>query len=269
MKVRSLILLIGVILGSAHFLSSAVGPPTHFDTPLLQKHLPLPRDPDNPQSKPLLSCYYYPHFMVKQIDLGEEGAEQLSILHISKGEEQPPCRRTNAKDEMVIDSKAWDGYFEGVKGSFVFFNAADGVNGGVGFAIFSGSDGSKIFEDVAKSGMSSIELIPPIAQSDPNNHSDAAIKVRFRRVYQAPCSLRTDERNCWTSIKQITGLSDSAPPNCSAWYEAEEKRLPDGSKEVATDPSVITYEVEILLDSRNTLVRAAPISKPIECYGAD
>jgi hypothetical protein len=269
MRLLKAIVLSGLSLCPALSLASAKDSSSLFDKPIREVRTPLPRDPDNPQSKPMLSCFYYSHFMIKQIDLGEIGAQQISILYIQKGHEQPPCRRPNAKDEKVLDPKAWDGYFKGVKGDVIFLDAADGVNGGQGFAVINVSDGAKVFDDVAKSEMSAIELISPTAQSDPNINPNTAIKLSYTRVYQAPCSLRADEKNCWLTIKQITGLTEQAPPDCAAWYEAEEKRLPDRKRESASDPSVITYDVEVLLDSRNTIVRVTPISKAVECYGAD
>lgn len=269
MRILKIIFVSGLLLGPAFPLASAPVSSPLFDKPLQEKHVPLPKDPDNPQSKPMLSCFYYPHFMVKQVDLGELGAEQLSILPVSKGQAAPPCRRANAKDEMVIDAREWSGYFKGVKNDFVFFDADDGVNDGSGFAVFSGADGGKIFEDIAKSDLRSVALIAPGPQSGPNSDSASAILLRYRRVYEAPCSLRADQKNCWNSIEQVTGLADIAPPNCDAAYQAEEKKSPANARETALDPSVITYEVEVVLDSRDTAMRVTPTSKAVECYPAD
>lgn len=252
MRIPKFIFVGGLLLGPAFALATAPVSTSLFDKPLQEKHVPLPKDPDNPQSRPMLSCFYYPHFMVKQVDLGEEGAEQLSILPLSKGQAEPSCRRANAKDEMVIDSRAWSGYFKGVMGNFVFFDADDGVNGGSGFAVFSGADGGKIFEDIAKSDLRSVALVAPGPQRGPNSNSPSAIQLRYRRVYQAPCSLRAAEQNCWASIRQLTGLTDASPPHCAA-----------------ADPSVLTYDVEAVLDSRDTTVRVTAASKVMECYAAD
>ena len=208
--------------------------------------------------------------MVKQVDLGEEGAEQLSILpQLSKDHGQPPCLRANAKDEVLIDSKTWSGYFEGVKGNFVFFVADDGVEGGLSFAVFSGSYGSKIFEDAAISDGRETAFTEMVAFDDSKAASESAIKFSYRRVYVAQCSLRIDEKNCWSRIKQITGLTETSPPNCSASYATLEKKYPNDVKAFETGASVITYDVEAVLDSRNSAVRITPVSKVIGCYPAD
>ena len=121
-----------------------------FDAPTKSVRLPLPSDPANPQAKAQLSCFYYPHFMVKQVDLGELGAQQLSMVAIASGQKRPGCKRENSPDEKVISSDDWSGYFWGVKGGYVFFSAEDGWNSGMGFAVFTAAETKKIFEDVAK-----------------------------------------------------------------------------------------------------------------------
>ncbi|MGA3080038.1 MAG: hypothetical protein ABSD44_01500 [Terracidiphilus sp.] len=219
----------------------------------------------------MLSCFYYPNFMVKQVDLGEKGAEQLSILpYWVKDNKEPPCIRANAKDEMVIDSRALLGYFEGVKNDFVFLESADGFDGGSFFGVFNAVEDSKIFFDAAKWIKNSAEFTSLVVVNYPksDNDNDSALKLRYRRVYRAPCSLRTHEKNCWSLIRKITGLTESLPPNCSAAYEAMEKEYPEDAKGWKTDTSVITYDVEVVLDS-GTAIRVTPVSKAMECYPAE
>lgn len=271
MPVHRIVILGGVFLGLVVSTAWAGDSPSLFDKPLHETHLLLPRDSNNPHNKPMLSCFYYPNFMVKQIDLGEEGADQLSILHVVKGHAEPPCRRANAKDEMVIDPKTWGGYFEGVKGDFVFFVAEDGFNGGLSFAVYivSDVDCAKIFEDAAISKVRAIAFTTVDLLSDPKNASESTLKLRYRRVYLADCSLRTDEKNCWGRIRPITGLTEVTPPNCSTAYEAGEKRGAESVEDADSDPSVITYVVEVILNQWNPVVRVTPVSKAMECYPAE
>jgi len=125
-------------------------PSVLFDKPVKVVRHALPHDPDNPQAKAELRCSYYPHFMVKEIDLGEPGADQLSILPIAAGKSRD-CKRANASDEIVV--KEWSGYLGGVKGEYIFWDADDGWNGGLGFAVTT-ADGKKLFDDVAKTAAS-------------------------------------------------------------------------------------------------------------------
>lgn len=239
-----------------------------FDKPLHEKRLALPPDPDNPQSKPMLSCFYFPHLMIKQVDLGEKGAEQLSMTFVPKGQPEPACRRGNAKDEKVINSNTWSGYFKGVKGGYVFFDASDGAEGGEGFAIFSSADNDKLFDDLA-SDIHSVELMMPVQDIDQRPWYENPLTLRYQRLYLAPCSLRSDEKKCWSLIQQATGLTEKSPPDCSASYQAIEKQAPpEQLKATMADPSVIRYEVEVVLDDHG-VIRVTPVSKALECYAAE
>ena len=269
MRLLGKIILTGVMLGSVISMAWAGSASPLFDKPLHETHTPLPLDPDNPQSKPMLSCFYYPDFMVKQVDLGEKGAEQLSILPAVKDHAEPPCLRANAKDEMVIDPKVWSGYFEGVKGDFVFFIADDGINNGMGFAVYSSISGKRIFDDVAKFDNGEKIFSALAAQTNPKNNSSTVIKLSYQRVYAAHCSLRANTQNCWKAIQQATSLKNTEPPNCAAAYEAEKKRTPKWANKVDSYESVITYDVEVVLNSKEATVSVLPVSKSMECYLAD
>src|ERR1700680_313976 len=80
-------------------LAALAAPPAQaassmFETPLATKKLTLP--PTNKDgNKTKLTCSYYPHFMVKQVDEGEVGAAQLSIVPVVAGAPKPACQRKN------------------------------------------------------------------------------------------------------------------------------------------------------------------------------
>lgn len=221
-----------------------------YDKPARVQHLPLPADPQNPQAKAVLSCFYFRHFMVKQVDLGELGAEQLSILPIEAGNQAPVCQHDNAADEKVVSPDDWSGYFDGVRGNYVFFSAEDGWNDGLGFAVFTAADAKKVFEDVAKKWRS-ISLTP------------SGIAMRYERVYGAKCSLEADKAGCWRQIEQDTGLGGTAP-DCAAAYEAEKKRTPTMIQAVIDDPTVIDYEAAASIGPGGAKI--APVTgKAIAC----
>jgi len=224
-----------------------------FDKPAKAVKVPLAADPLNPRSKPALSCFYFSNFAVKQIDRGEVGAEQLSIVPLGTG--QPyNCREANAEGEKVVDVKDWSGYFKGVKGSYVFFDADDGQNGGLAFAVFDASDGKKIFEDTTK-GLQAIRLTP------------SGMVLHYSRVYAPGCSLFADAAGCWAKIKQATGLTRPSPPDCAAAYKAEEKRMKGTSHQAASVPSVVDYEAEVVLGAGRSKV--SPAGGQVACRLAD
>jgi hypothetical protein len=263
MLVFTIFLLALLLLGSAcsrQLRKESKDSSLPFDKALDEKHVPLPPNQESSR-KPELSCYYYAGFMVKEVDLGEKGAEQLSIIHMPRGRERPSCQRENVEGEVIIED--WGGYFMGVKGKYVFFDGDDGWNDNSrGFAIFEGPEdwqaGRLLFWDHAE-GDPSVNLI----------HD--GVSLRYKKVYEAPCSLRADLQGCWNTIKQATGLTAKSPPDCSASYEQEEKRMsynPELAKEVAQDPSVVDYEVEVVLAGSQVL-RITPVSEAMTCTAAE
>ena len=198
-----------------------------FEKPASVEKIPLAPDPLNPQFKPMLSCFFFKEFAVKQIDLGEVGAEQLSIVPLPAGTAYK-CQRENIAGEKVADAAGWSGYFKGVKGGYVFFDAADGINGGLGFAVYGASDGKKLFDDVSM-GIHTVKLTP------------SGIAIGYQRGYAAGCSLFADAAGCWAKIKQDTGLAGAAP-DCTAAYKRDQQESKDRAKEIASNPTVIHYE---------------------------
>ncbi len=225
-----------------------------FDKPLRVAHVTLPRDPENPQARPELRCSYFARFMVKEIDLGEPGASQLSILP-AVGTERA-CRKENAADERIVSPDDWTGYFKGAVGDYIFFDAEDGWNGGLGFAVFT-PDAKKLFDDVAKRWIQ-IGHAP----------SGGALLLRFVRVYGAKCSLGNSEaEGCWTKIEKETGL-DAPMPDCRALYRREQRRTPELAKQVLDDPAAVDYGVVTTLTAGSIQIAAlhdpVPTCRPQE-----
>lgn len=221
--------------------------PSHFDEPLTVDNTPLPKDKANPDAQPQVNCYRYTGFMVKEVDLGEKGAASLAIT--------PPdaaCERQAGKNEQVVkDDTA--GYFFGAKGTFAFFQADDGLNGGLPFVVYDTRTMKRLFEDSL--------------QGDDFESLDAdgtTLKITFRRVYSADCSIYKAGGNCAETIKKATGLGDIAKlPDCSEAYDAEKKRTPDYAKEIEDLPSVISYEAELTYDG--SAVSIKPLAGETTC----
>ena len=228
---------------------------TLFDAPTKVVRLPLPRDPDNPGAKARVSCFYFPGFMVKEVDLGEKGAESLSITSAVRRSGQVGCRRETGSGERVIAPGDWSGYFTGAKAGYVFFDADDGWNGGMGFAVFSATDGKKVLDDAAKSSFRSIIATP------------AGLSLTYTRVFPAPCSLRDPGLDCWSRIKKDTGLTGVAP-NCVAAYAREQKRTPAFAQQVLKDPTVIDYDVKAAIQGGARTITPAT-GRAIACRPAD
>ena len=238
---------------------------SQYDKPAEVKHVNLKPDPVNPQAKREVSCFIYPHFVVKQVDFGEVGADRLSIIPASPGA-APVCREAKEQNEYIIPGDSWSGYFDGIRSDYAFFKAADGVNGGLGFMVFRLSERKKLFEDIAEKGIQSIEI------------KDGVLKLRYQRVFAAGCSVVTGGSACRDMVAKEAGIAGASLSSCAAGYRAakeemakmrcdaqpvkdkacfdkELKRMDEQKWDEA--PTVIVYEVEVSLGS------APPAIKPL------
>jgi len=143
--------------------------------------------------------------MVKQIDLSEKGAAQLSILRFSINAKRPACQKKNVSHEMIIDGEGWIGYFKGVKSHYVFFDADDGWNGAVSFVVFDANNGKKVFNDAAVGNIDFME-------------NSTKVRLRYGRAYLAPCSIVAEGKVCWEKVMSATGIRDVRVPDCVAGY---------------------------------------------------
>jgi hypothetical protein len=255
----------------------ASSPAGVFDRPLRTERVALGGGEAGQARKPRLTCYYFPAVRVKEVDLGEVGAAELAILPLRPGMKRIACQRRTAPGEVVIRSDQWSGYFKGVKSGYVFFDAEDGTNGGLGFAVFDGRTGRKLFEDLAVGEIRAAEA------------SGAGIRLRYRRAGVGPCSVPGDGMKCWARIaEQMPGIKDAPAPDCAAGYQkakldmargrceaqggkgedclqAEMKRLDE--QHWNETPSVVAYDVEAQIDPGRQSLRAT--GGALSCWPAD
>lgn len=244
-----------------------------FDPPRTKKTVDLGVSRSSPDRHSKINCYFYATFMVKELDLGEKGAARLAIVPI-KHRVVPPCTRTKSKTEMVVNPDDWSGYFKGVKGDLVFFDADDGSNGGMPFAIYDSHTGKKIFED---SALGSLEFLDAPASQ---------ISFRYKRVLENQCVLPKDPGGCWAQIQKTIGLENATMPDCKKGYEDSAQNLAKGrcqaqntdtpqclDKEIplARDQTkdantVISYPVDVTLSPKPTIT---PLKGELGCWPSD
>ena len=247
--------LIAIILGTA------AGHAESFDKPLHKRVLNLGLSPElmRTDHRPVtVTCWYYAHFMVKeQIDPGLKGAVSIALVplqprHLPKCTQAPQPSEKTFK-ECSAEFKAcysWDGYFAGVKRNLIFVERSDGDNnGGMPFTVFEPDMQTKVFEDsviLLKAGERHLYFLPA---------SGNQITLRYLRVTSAACSIPKSGENCWSKLKQQTGLTHSPIPKCSD-YEG---------KDAGTADSVIAYPVEVSLFPKPS---TRPLGSPVRCYPA-
>lgn len=268
--------LLAVILAWISFIMSARA--ASFDKPQFTKTVDLGRSPSNPPGRPgpgvraKVSCYFFPSFMVKQVDMGEKGAERLAIV---PGKiKDHTCSRLRDQGEKEINSDEWTGYFMGVKGDLVFFAADDGWNGGMGFAVYDAKTIKKIYEDVA---------LGDLTFSDAGGREAS---IAYTRVVDGGCDLPKEQAACWNEIQKKFSLEAAAVPDCKAGYEKSAQAMAEGrcSGRTGDDPqcrakelaaardqayatsSAVAYPVTVVLGEDPVI---KPVAGKVKCWPVD
>lgn len=254
---------LGMLLGAIVLLTqSAFGRfalAESFDKPVRKKVVDLGRSsnamPGDP-SRVHLFCFFYPDFMVKQLsDPAVKGTLWVTITPVS-AEDPPACRLAHASTERFV-AKQWWG-FEGVKGSLLFLEAADGdENAGMPFRIFDMKTGQKVFEDSA-SGDSHPTFAPA---------SEGKISLSYVRRVGGDCSIPKDGMTCWSKFRKHYGLPLATVPKCMGYRHEGEKEWVVGDEGVPPEaiktPSAINYPAVVEFVPR-PLIRA--LSGPVQCF---
>jgi len=243
-----------LVAGSLHGQADRANLNEGFDKPLKKTVVDLGPSPFYEASQHVrnkLTCYYYSTLTVKEYDKGEKGAEWLSIVPSG----QVACTRGHSEDERVYAYPEWSGYFRGVKGTVAFFDAPDGTDGGMPFAVFDVRTGRKLFED------SSLLDYYQKTQHIKNafritSRSDQIPRLTYLRVVRAGCDLKTEKTDCWNKVRAEFGITQTDIPVCSRYEQAEGRSW----------ESAIVYPVSVLLTD-SPQIKA--VDGPVFCWPTD
>ncbi len=128
--------------------------------------------------------------------------------------ERPACQAANRPGEMIVPTDTWGGYFLGVKAGYLLLSAEDGVNGGMGFAVMRSDEPSRLlFQDLATLDHDRVQMRAVSVEGE-------RLRLRYTRLFAAPCSVQTDRATCWARIVAETHVPPSprASPDCAAGY---------------------------------------------------
>jgi hypothetical protein len=240
-----------VVLGSS--TSASVALAESFDKTVHKTVVNLGRSPylmPNNPARIQLSCYYYHDFMIKELnDPGLKGVRWVTVTPVTN-EEAPACRLAHASTERWM-AKGWWG-FEGVKGSLLFLEAADGdSNAGMPFRVLDLGTGKKIFEDSALWN----------GQLEFAHTAGGTVSLRYLRVVGGDCSIPKDGMSCWGKFRRRYGLVIATVPTCTGYRHEGEKEWVVGDEGVPPEEidtaSAIAYPVVVELFPRPS-IRAVP-----------
>lgn len=250
MKLFVLLILVAVSLSAQTGLAN-LG--EGFDKPLKKAVVDFGPSPFYPISRHIrkkLTCYFYSTFTVKEYDEGQKGAEWLSTVPSPHA----ACTQTRTKNEKVYVEPEWSGYFRGARGKFVFFDAPDGTDGGLPFAVFDVGTGRKLFEDSSPLDYYlkrlHIKNAFRIASGGENN-----FLLTYLRVVRAGCDLRTERADCWHNVRGKFGIEQPDMPVCISDEKAAGER-----------ESAIAYPVSVLLTDSPQIIA---VNGPVFCWPTD
>jgi hypothetical protein len=223
------------VIGSICSTSLAEG----FDKPVRKTILDLGSSPDQPDFPKLhihLSCYYYPKFMVKELDDdGNKGSLRISVLRVEEAK-APSCIRELLAGERELPN--YPGYFWGAKDKLIFVINDDGDGEGQFFIVYDAMTLNQTFRDALR-----FSTKPRFSLS-----VGGRSVMRYQRVFFPHCSLMKNGDICWRNVVMQTGVHSSPVPRC------------DGYDNDVADPSLIAFPVEVALYPKPvTKVRAGPV----------
>lgn len=236
--------------------SGAMPPTESFDKPIRKTVVTLGRSSLMPNDQIQLSCFYYPDFMVKQLnDPGVKGSQWVAITPVNAGD-SPACQLAHTSVEQFMTKDGW--YFEGVKGAFLFLEDSEGdENAGMPFRILDMKTGQKVFEDSA-GGSSHLAF---------TQASNGNMSLKYLRRVGGDCSIPKDGVSCWDKFRRHYGLTLARVPKCSGYRREGGKEWVVGDKGVPPEainvPSAIEYPALVELFPRPS-IRAIP--GPVRCF---
>ena len=199
-------LLVLLLAGSVQ----AQNPKEGFDVPLkttVKDFGPSPYYPQERKVRKRLTCHFYPTLTIKEYDDGQKGAEWSSVVPSA----QAACTLKHAPNEKTLND--WHGYFRGIKDQLVFYDAADGTDGGMPFEVFDVRTGKKLFED--SSALDYYLKANKDSAFKITVGKDGIPKLTYLRVVRAGCNLGTP--NCWDTARVKFGIIQTKSPACSRY----------------------------------------------------
>ena len=231
----------------------------------------------DPGSSKEVRCFYFPSVMVKEIDEGEIGDQQISYILLGPGQTIPDCAEKAIAGERKLPAE--ESYFWGVAADSLFLIDADSANRTIGFRIYEPQSSRELFHDT-------IKLDSRLRDA---TMKTGKLRLSYTRAVTGYCSVVTGGETCWRAIAGKMQMPETPPPpDCSAGYEAALRRLAEEAckaqsgekaecleretKERSTGweaaPSVVGYDVDVVVGPTDEVARTFS-GGPIACWPSD
>ena len=168
----------------------------------------------------------------------------------------PTCARSHVSGETVIGEE-WCGYFKGVKENLVFFDACDGMNGGLPFVVYDSKTGKKVFQDSAYDSSMWTKKVEdsPFNRLRISRVQDRPLLLKYLRVVDTGCDLHSEDASCWDRVKLKLNLKSTKMPVCTGYQDISGGVV-----------SIVAYPVSVSLASQLVVTT---IAGPVTCWPHD
>lgn len=232
-----------------------------LDRPTRKQVVDLGPSSTNFPGRVTLSCFFYPGFMVKEVyEQQNKAMTSEVVIPVIEGA-TVDCTQSHVPGEISLGEPDWEGeFFVGAKGNLLFFEWADGNDGGRPFSLLDATSGKQVYADSAYDPRLFWHMKPepsPFNRLRVISDQGGAITLRYLHVeaYECDLHLPTERSACWEKIKVQAGLGNRQIPVCSG-YERIESHY----------PSAVAYPVEVVLLPRPT---RKTIAGPVRCWTSD
>jgi hypothetical protein len=231
-----------------------------------------------PGSSKEVRCFYFSHVLVKEIDEGEIGDQQISYMILGPGQAIPDCAEKPIAGEKKLRSD--ESYFWGTAADRLFLVDADGANGTIGFRVYDPQSSRELFHDTIKLDSRLREITADAGK----------LHLSYTRAVTGSCSVVTGGETCWRAITGKMQMPETAPPDCRAGYDAAMRRqveeacsgqggdsdkaeclqreTKDRSTGWETAPSVVSYDVDVVVGPTDEVARNFS-GGPVACWPSD
>ena len=185
----------------------------------------------------------------------------------------PLCRYEQSPSAIILGSSETNVFFRGTVGRYVFVSDADSISGAASFSIYDVLSGKRIYQDYAEGDFDTTAI-------DTN-----VLRLRYRRAYNADCSMVAQAEQCWAAIRKTTLLPPEPKPNCLNSYRVAKENAARNhclqssnprciQEEIRSlsamdkSPSFISFPVEIS-NLNETALKPHPTAGPLNCWPAE
>ncbi len=182
-----------------------------LDRPVVVKKVP-PKSSNDPNGQ--LVCSFYHDLMIRESGTDTPAPNAAAVIPLSTGQARPACDATHRNSEIALKTEGFS--FAGRKDQFLLFSATD-PNGAVPFMVVDAGSGRVVFDDATPADRG----LQTIAVERGNLH------LRYRRAFNAPCSIMQNATTCWSQLIAAGKLPHSmeqsvpSPRLCAASYKAD------------------------------------------------